>query len=92
MKLFARHKTLDEVKRQCRKQRLKLDTTHYRLGSDYVKVEGGGAVCYYSTVNGRFFGKTPQGVEFQSDSHTHDREPWFEALLKFFYVEKGGAA
>jgi hypothetical protein len=58
----------------------------------------------YNTFNGTFFGTTPAkrdwhhplvnkfcppaGVEFDSNSTEHENEPWFQALLSFFYVEK----
>lgn len=56
----------------------------------------------FNTFNGTFYGTTPRaknwqrvgeprvpaGVEFDSGSTTHEHEPWFQALLSFFYVEK----
>jgi hypothetical protein len=42
----------------------------------------------FNTFNGRFFGKTDKGVPFSSDSAEHEAEPWFQALLSFFYVEQ----
>lgn len=43
----------------------------------------------FNTVNGRFWGHTDRGVACCSSSTEHEREPWFQALLSFFYVEKG---
>lgn len=43
---------------------------------------------FYNSFNGRFFGRTDKGVAFDSSSTRHEHEPWFQALLSFFYVEK----
>jgi hypothetical protein len=46
----------------------------------------------YNTFNGKFFGSINEGplagTEFSSGSTKHERQPWFQALLSFFYVEK----
>jgi hypothetical protein len=90
MKKFARHKTLGEIRSQCMLQRLELNDRLYETeGYDTVKITGGGAWVIYNTFNGRFFGATPKGIEFTSDSPQHDSKPWMQALLSFFYVEKG---
>lgn len=94
MKTFKRHKTFDEIVDQCRTQKLYLDAESYFL-------EGGDTICVgapssglgwviFNTFNGRFFGKTDKGIEFSSDTDEHDKEPWMQALLNFFYVEKEG--
>lgn len=36
-----------------------------------------------------FLGETPDGITFNSDSAKHDKEPWMQSLLNFFYVAKG---
>lgn len=51
-----------------------------------------GAYVMFNTFNGRFFGVTDKGVHFSSSSTEHEAEPWFQALLSFFYVEKGKPA
>jgi hypothetical protein len=38
----------------------------------------------YNVFNGRFFGTTPEGVQFASEDD-RDGTPWFDALLNFFY-------
>lgn len=89
MKKFARHKTSDEVIKQCAEQGIYLNMERYSQGSDYITVgthEKGYAV--YSVVNGRFFGKTDSGIEFSSDDTCYDAEPWMQALLNFFLVEQ----
>lgn len=88
MKKFARHKSHDEIRRQCRMQRLHFMDTKYRLhGSDFVTVSGGGADVFYNVASGWFFGTTPAGVEFSSNDTKHDSKPWMQALLQFFYSE-----
>ena len=53
---------------------------------------GNRAYVMFSTFNGTFFGNTDKGVAFDSSSTKHEHEPWFQMLLSFFYVEKGGKA
>ena len=63
-----------------------------------------GGWVMFNTFNGTFYGETPKkrdwhhplvskfcpppGVEFNSRSTEFEAEPWFQALLSFFYVEK----
>lgn len=89
MKKFARHKTLDEIRKQCQEHGVPLNTRLYdERGYDTVFVGIGpdSGFAIYNTFNGRFFGRTPDGVEFTSDEDTHDSEPWMQALLNFFMV------
>ena len=86
MKTFKRVKSLEEIRAQCQAQGLAFDDTAFRgEESDFVRIAGGGASVLFSTVNGRFFGTTPDGVEFSSASSAFDGAPWFQALLAFFY-------
>ena len=62
-----------------------------------------GGWVMFNTFNGTFYGETPKatnwqkvneprvppGVEFSSSGTEFEAEPWFQALLSFFYVEKG---
>jgi hypothetical protein len=89
VKKFAGHKTIEQITAQCKALKLDLDARRwYELGDDHIVVRGGGAYAIYSTFNGRFFGRTDTGIEFNSDSAKHDKKPWMQALLRFFYVEK----
>lgn len=89
MKKFAGHKTLEQIADQCKAQGLELDARKYvNEGSDFITVRGGGAHAIYSVFNGRFFGRTPDGTVFTSDSTKHDKQPWMQAFLNFFYTEK----
>lgn len=44
----------------------------------------------YNAASGRFCGRTPEGLDFNSDAKRplYRNTPWFQALLSFFYVEK----
>jgi hypothetical protein len=91
MTKFLRHKTYDEIRQQCAAAGIELDTSKYDEGSDYIVVSSTGpngekARVLYSTVNGNFFGTTPDGTEFSSDDKRLDGTPWFDALLNFFLV------
>jgi hypothetical protein len=88
MKTFAGNKTRAQVKAQCKAAGVQFDERAYKAGSDFTFLRGGGACVAWSSWNGRFFGKTPDGIEFNSDSDEWDGEPWMQALLNFFYVEK----
>lgn len=90
MKKFTRHKTYDEIRAQCRMLRVPLNDEQYRVyGWDTILVGAKDlGFVIYNTFNGRFFGKTDKGVDFNSDSTRHDRTAWMQQLLAFFYVEK----
>jgi hypothetical protein len=91
MQTFAGNKTLEQIKAQCKAQGLAFDDYLYRTaGHDHVRISGGGARVLFNTFNGRFIGITPDGVAFSSDDKL-DGTPWFDALLRFFYVEKKSA-
>ncbi len=98
MKKFAGMKPLHQILKQCKEQGVFVnDYMFKRHGWDTivfgVQRPGFGYVIY-NTFNGKFFGTTDRGVQFDSNSAKHDKEPWMQALLSFFYVEKGqhGAA
>lgn len=95
MQQFARHKTQDEVRDACREAGFALDTTQYDKGSDYIKIpfahEGQTYDVLYCSFNGRFMG-SPTGINdcpvafFGSDDGDLDSQPWYAALLAFFYI------
>lgn len=88
MKTFAGNKSLTVIQQQCQAAGLTYDQSAFERGSDFVRISAGGAHVLYSTFNGRFFGQTPDGIRFSSDSTAHESEDWFQALLSFFYVER----
>lgn len=88
MKKFERHRSVPEIRELCERDGVTLQDQRFMLGSDFVRLEGGGAWVMYNTFNGQFWGETPDGVKFGSQKTTHDSEPWFQALLSFLYVEK----
>ena len=95
MQQFARSKTQDEIRAACRVAGFALDTAAYDKGSDFVKItfahEGQTYDVLYSSFNGRFIG-SPTGINdcpvafFSSDDGDLDSQPWYAALLAFFYV------
>jgi hypothetical protein len=86
-KTFAGNRPLKEIRAMCKAQGVQLIDSQWKRGSDYVTLRSPGAYVMFNTFNGTFFGKTPANVEFSSDDR-RDGEPWFDALLNFFYVMK----
>lgn len=87
MKTFQGHRSFDQIAAECKAQGLTLECAGYvKNGSDHIGVVGGGVRILYNTFNGRFFGTHPDGRSF-SESSQFDGEPWFDALLGFFYFE-----
>lgn len=96
MKKFASHHTVAEVKRAAKKAGFKVNSEQYdHRGSDWISVEGtfaGERASVLYSCMGRFFGKLLDGgVKFSSDKDDFDGEPWFDAMLDFFYVAKVAA-
>lgn len=109
MKQFAGHKTLEQIKAQCKAQGVRYDDSKFRTGSDRVEIGGPvhmlnvtdkpsyfltrscPAWVLYNSFNGNFFGTTDRGIQFDSTSTEHKNEPWFQALLAFFYEELPGS-
>lgn len=92
MKKFAGNKALDVIKAQCASLGLDYNDTLHRAGHDYivitsVKGDNYSGQVLYNTFNGKFFGTTPDGTQFDSNETEHEREEWFQALLSFFYIE-----
>ncbi len=82
-------KSLDTIRQQCRRQRLKLNTSTLPQGGKTIFVSGGGANVAFNIESGWMGGKTPAGIEFDSDGWQHVDKPWFQALLDFFCIEPG---
>lgn len=87
MRTSKRHKTLAEIKAQCKAQGLEFHDKAYKAGSDCITVRGGGGHATFNTVTGWFCGTTDRGVSFDSHNTHHENEPWFQALLDFFYTD-----
>ena len=85
MRTFARIKSRQEVLAQCRAQRVEVDQRSYKAGSDWTTLRKGGCTVVWCSFNGNFFGTTPDGIQFSNDSDKHEKEPWFQQLLEFFY-------
>lgn len=91
---FKRHKSVAEIAIQCNAQGVYLDRHSYDQGGDTICVgapaNSGSGWAVFNTFNGRFWGRTPEGMSFSSDSPEHDGEPWMQALLHFFMVPLAG--
>jgi len=90
---FSRHRTIDEVIAHAKEQGVRVDASRFHLGSDFVTVELPGpqgtlVPVLYNTFNGRFFYQPRIGAGFSSTDTQYDGEPWFDAMLTFFYVPK----
>jgi len=93
-KRFAGHRSYEQIREECRRQGLILEDAAYRRhGSDWIGVRGkpGGVLVLYSTPTGRFHGTHPATGEKFTESSPFDGEPWFDALLSFFFYEEGPA-
>ena len=91
MKKFAGHKSSKEIIAQCAAQGIAINTEKYDAGGDHLVValagpEGAPVNVLYNVVNGRFFSAPAKGQGFDSDQLL-DAEPWFAAMLEFFYTE-----
>lgn len=89
MQKFKTIKTLARIRAQCKVLRVPFDDYLYRNGDwDHVAigVRGKGEV-FFNTVNGTFFGRTPDGKRFDMRTDAHERQPWFQMLLRFFYAD-----
>lgn len=89
MKTFVGNKPLNVIKQQCDRAGLSFNDHMFRTqGWDTIRIDcPSGAHVIYNTFNGKFFGKTDKGVEFDSSSTKHESKLWFQALLAFFYQE-----
>lgn len=94
MQEFKRHLSHDEVKAACATAGYQFDDEKYLQGSDFMRIVGQfgdkEAAVIYADWNGRFFGATSDGIKFSSDRDEHDGQPWFDAMLAFFYVPGTG--
>lgn len=98
MKTFAGVKPLKQVLAQCKALGLIVDDDNYRNGGwDSIYIVGGRGWVRFNTFNGNFSGMVRLGlppcmpptlVPFSSQESKHDKEPWMQNLLSFFYKEK----
>lgn len=91
MKTFQGIKNCDAIKAQCVANGWDVNTElHESAGDDHISFTfqhgDQSAKVFYNTFNGRFFGTTDAGKQFNSNNADLDGEPWFAALLAFVYV------
>ena len=87
MKTFLGNKSLEQIKAQCKRDGVEFRDALFKKGYDHVSLHSPKVKVVFNTVNGRFFGYTPDGIKFFSDDK-RDGTPWFDALLNYFYVSK----
>jgi hypothetical protein len=95
MRKFVGTKSLVILRAQAKKAGVKVDDHAFRRGADRVYFKSPGVLIALNTFNGRFYGKRVklEGVDvvhvhdISSDSTEHEKEPWFQALLEFFYTD-----
>jgi hypothetical protein len=85
MKKFKGNRRLADILASAKAQSVSVNKSFYDKGGDTISFWGGGFTVYYNTFNGNFFGTTPDNLRFSSDSELHEKQPWFQALLNFFY-------
>lgn len=103
MKTFAGNRPTAEIIRNAKAQGVEVLDAHYKRGGDHIvfesrcpKLDGMHfARITYNAFNGRFFGTyavindmRAKVLQIDSSSTKHERHPWFQQLLSFFYVEK----
>jgi hypothetical protein len=87
MKKFAGTKRLDILRAQAKAYHVEIDERAFKRGADMVYFKSPGVQIALNTFNGRFYGvNATASVTFSSDSSKHDKEPWFQTLLEFFYT------
>lgn len=92
MKQYLRHKDSSEIKKQCADADIQIDSTKHDAGGDHLVVTlpgptGETVPVLFNVVSGRFFYAPESGEGFNSDQN-RDHEPWFVAMLDFFYSEE----
>ena len=91
IKKFAGRKSAQDIIDQCAADGIKIDVSKHEAGGDHLVVTlpgpaGEGVQVLYNVVSGRFFSAPPDGERFSSDDQRDD-EPWFAAMLVFFFKE-----
>ena len=103
MKHYTGVKPLSVIRAQCAQQGVAVDDWAHRKcacgfiyfgrqsgvwgnGQPFVETWQRGH-ARLDVFSGRFEGRNMAGEHFNSADTTHAHEPWFQALLDFFYVE-----
>jgi hypothetical protein len=93
MKTYNRHRTSAEVLAASRAQNILVDTERFDQGWDHLLLfmpgpNGLRCPVLYNVCNGRFFCASEGYPQFSSDQAQYDGQPWFDALLDFFYTNE----
>lgn len=101
MKIFKRHRSVQELSDACAKNNWPLYTEEFDLrGSDYISfrfniptptgpVTG---LAIFNTFNGRMHGELSDGSTFNSSHEQNEDCLWFQLLLEFAYTNQPIAA
>lgn len=91
---FARHRNATEIIELARQHGHRVNAERFGRGDDHLTIEMPGPAgtpvpVLYNVFSGRFFHYSRVGgLHFASDSDAHEGEPWFDAMLEFFYAPK----
>jgi len=94
MKTYKRHRLASEVLELAKARGIAVDTLKFDRGGDHLVLHMDGpddwtVPVMYNVVSGRFFYAGEGYPHFGSDpAFSRDGEPWFDALLDFFYTDE----
>lgn len=88
---FSRHRSREEVITLAKARNVKVDASYYDSGTDHLVVYLPGPTAeivkvLFNVISGCFFYAPEDGAGFSSDDKL-DGQPWFDAMLDFFYIE-----
>ncbi|WP_157831916.1 hypothetical protein [Thalassospira marina] len=90
MKKFKGYLNHTQVLAACTKAGFEVDTSRYDDGGDWITIFGRFAdehmFITYSSWNGKFIGKSPDGSFFNESSEELEGTDWYDAILDFLYI------
>lgn len=90
MKKFKDHLSHTQVLAACTKAGFGVDTSCYDDGGDWITIFGRFANedlrIIYSSWNGKFIGKSPDGEMFDGAREELEGIGWYDAILDFLYI------
>ncbi len=90
MKMFKGHLNHKQILAACAKAGFDVDTSRYDDGGDWITIFGKFADTdiriIYSSWNGKFIGKSPEGAVFSEASERLEGTDWYDAIMDFLYI------
>tara|TARA_R110000796_G_scaffold11478_2_gene38171 strand:- start:75002 stop:75346 length:345 start_codon:yes stop_codon:yes gene_type:complete len=90
MKMFKGHLNHKQILAACAKAGFDVDTSGYDDGGDWITIFGKFADTdiriIYSSWNGKFIGKSPEGAVFSEASERLEGTDWYDAIMDFLYI------